>query len=549
MSGVAAVTVKPLFKVTTSAPLVTVMLVAPSAAAAVIDTGTVRLVAVAAVGALAVTAPLANVTTDVLLKCVKLPVIVTGTFVAPCWPVFGLTWLITGVPADTVKPLFSVTTSAPLVTVTLVAPSAAAAVIDTGTVRLVAVAAVGAPAVTAPLAKVTTDVLLKCVKLPVIVTGTFVAPCWPVFGLTWLITGVPADTVKPLFSVTTSAPLVTVTLVAPSAAAAVIDTGTVRLVAVAAVGAPAVTAPLAKVTTDVLLKCVKLPVIVTGTFVAPCWPEFGLTCVITGVPAFTVKPLFRVTTSAPVVTVTLVAPNAAAAVIDTGTVRLVAVAAVGAPAVTAPLANVTTDVLLKCVKLPVIVTGTFVAPCCPVFGFTWLITGVPADTVKPLFSVTTSAPLVTVTFVAPNAAACVIDTGTVRLVAVAAVGAPAVTAPLANVTTEVLLKCVKLPVIVTGTFVAPCCPVFGFTWLITGVPADTVKPLFSVTTSAPLVTVTFVAPNAAACVIDTGTVRLVAVAAVGAPAVTAPLAKVTTDVLLKCVKLPVIVTGTFVAPC
>src|SRR5690242_19221524 len=184
---------------------------------------------------------------------------------------------MTGVPAETVKPLFSVTISAPLVTVTLVAPKAAAVVIDTGTVRLLAVAAVGAPAVTAPLANVTTEVLVKWVKLPVIVTGKFVAPCWPVFGFTWLITGVPADTVKPLFKVTTSAPLVTVTLVAPKAAAAVIETGTVRLVAVAAVGAPAVTAPLAKVTTEVLVKCVKLPVIVTARFVVPCWPVFGFT--------------------------------------------------------------------------------------------------------------------------------------------------------------------------------------------------------------------------------------------------------------------------------
>ena len=44
---------------------------------------------------------------------------------------------------------------------------------------LVAVADVGAPAVTAPLAKVTTEELLKCVKFPVIVTETLLAPWHP----------------------------------------------------------------------------------------------------------------------------------------------------------------------------------------------------------------------------------------------------------------------------------------------------------------------------------------------------------------------------------
>ncbi len=178
-----------------------------------------------------------------------------------------------------------------------------------------------------------------------------------------MITGVPAVTEKPLARLTISAAVVTVTLVAPSEAAAVIETGTVRLVSVAAVGVPAVTAPLAKVTTEDVLKWVKFPVIVTGTLLAPCWPVFGLTCVMTGVPAVTVNAFASVVTSVPVVTVTLVAPNVAAAVIDTGTVRPVRVAAVGAPAVTAPLAKVTTEEVLKCVKLPVMVTGTLLAPC------------------------------------------------------------------------------------------------------------------------------------------------------------------------------------------
>src|SRR5580658_3221188 len=98
---------------------------------------------------------------------------------------------------------------------------------------------------------------------------------------------------------------------------------------------------------------------------------------MTDVPAFTVNPFARVTISAPVVTVTLVAPSEAAAVIEIGTVRLVRVANVGAAAVTAPLANVTTDEVLKWVKFPVIVTGTLLAPCWPLLGFIRVITGVP----------------------------------------------------------------------------------------------------------------------------------------------------------------------------
>ena len=174
-----------------------------------------------------------------------------------------------------------------------------------------------------------------------------------------MITG-PCVTVKPLVSVTTSVPVVTVMLVVPSAAVPVIDTGTVMLVAVAPVcGAPAVTAVLPNVTTDPAPKCVKLPVIVTGMFDAPCAPLLGFTCVIAGVPAVTVKPFASVTTSAPVATVTLVAPRTAAAVMLTFTVKVVAVGdPVGALAVTPVLPKVTTEALLKCVKAPVITTGT-----------------------------------------------------------------------------------------------------------------------------------------------------------------------------------------------
>ena len=36
-------------------------------------------------------------------------------------------------------------------------------------------------------------------------------------------------------------------------------------------------------------KCVNWPVIVTARFAWPCWPLFGLTSVITGVPAVTMN--------------------------------------------------------------------------------------------------------------------------------------------------------------------------------------------------------------------------------------------------------------------
>src|SRR5438874_488952 len=121
-----------------------------------------------------------------------------------------------------------------------------------------------------------------------------------------------------------------------------------------------------------------------------------------GVPAVTVNAPASFATSLAVVTVTSVEPNVAAAVTETGTVMLVVVADVGAPAVTAALLNVTTDELLKCVKFPVIVTGTLLAPCDPVLGLKSVMTGIPAFTVNPFVSFTTSLPVVTVRSVAPS---------------------------------------------------------------------------------------------------------------------------------------------------
>ena len=115
------------------------------------------------------------------------------------------------------------------------------------------------------------------------------------------------------------------------------------------------------------------------------------------------------------------------------------------------------------------------------------------------------------------------------------VGTPAVTPLPLKVTTDAAVKCVKLPVIVTDRLLVPCCPVFGFTCVITGVPAVTVNALASVTVSAPDTTWLPCAPSAALAVIVTGTDRLVAVAVVGTPAVTPLPLKVTTDAAVKCV--------------
>jgi hypothetical protein len=240
--------------------------------------------------------------------------------------------------------------------------------IVTGTVRLVAVAAVGVPAVIPVPLNVTTDAAVKCVKLPVIVTARFVCPCWPVFGLTNVIAGVPFVTVKALASDTVSAPLTTWIPCAPAAAPAAIVTGTVRLVAVAAVGVPAVIPVPLYVTTDAVVKCVKFPLIVTDRLLCPCCPVFGFTCVIAGVPAVTVKALASDTVSGPVTTWIPCGPSGALPAIDTGTVRLVAVAAVGVPAVIPVPLKDATEPELKCVNCPVIVTVRALCPCCPLLA-------------------------------------------------------------------------------------------------------------------------------------------------------------------------------------
>src|SRR6266404_4114744 len=247
-------------------------------------------------------------------QCVNIPVIVSDSFCCPCWPVFALTMVSTGVPLVTVKPFASVTTSALVVSVTSRAVAAAA-----GSMLITTVALVGEFTVTdttltpVPLNPAVVVFCTQCVNIPVIVNDSFCWPCWPVLGFTWVITGVPLVTVKPLVSVTTSALVVSVTSRAVAAAAGSMLMTTVALVAEFTVTDTTLTpVPLNMAVVVFYTQFVNIPVMVSDSFCCPCRPVLGFTCVITGVPLVTVKPLVNVTTSALVVMVTFLAVAAAA---------------------------------------------------------------------------------------------------------------------------------------------------------------------------------------------------------------------------------------------
>ena len=118
-------------------------------------------------------------------------------------------------------------------------------------------------------------------------------------------------------------------------------------------------------------------------------------------------------------------------------------------------------------------------------------------TVNPLMTVSTSAPVVTVTFCACSAAPAEITSEALAVVApVTVIGPAAPTAPpptampgpkLAVVVPFTQL--VNWPVSATGT-VEFGTPMFGEIRVMAGVPACTLNALFSATTSVPVVTVT-----------------------------------------------------------
>jgi hypothetical protein len=118
--------------------------------------------------------------------------------------------------------------------------------------------------------------------------------------------------------------VVTVTLLAPAVAVALIDTTAVAVVVEVTVSELTVM-PVPKVAAEVACtQCVNWPVRDTDRLVAPCWPLLGLASVSTGVPAVTVNPLVKLATSVPVVRVTALEPVTAVGAMFTTAVALVA---------------------------------------------------------------------------------------------------------------------------------------------------------------------------------------------------------------------------------
>ena len=161
----------------------------------------------------------------------------------------------------------------------------------------------------------------------------------------------------------------------------------------------------------------------------------GFTVVSTAVPLVTVKPLVRVTTSAPVVTDTLRAPAAAAASMFTTAVAVVAVFTVSeATVMPAPKLAVLVP-CTQCVNCPVRFTLSFVCPCCPVLGFTVCSTGGFAVEVIVKLESSCSEPVATSVVRTPPAALPLIVTWAVALVGLTTVTGPR--APSAAPPTEV----------------------------------------------------------------------------------------------------------------
>ena len=169
-------------------------------------------------------------------------------------------------------------------------------------------------------------------------------------------------TVKPLGRLSTSVPVVTVTVLAPAVAVALIEITAVALVAELTVSEFSVM-PVPKLAVVVpCTQCVNWPVRATERFDTPWAAALGLTVVSTGVPLVTVKPLARVTISVPVVIVTLPAPAVAVALIDTTAVAVVAEVTVSEFTVM-PLPKVAVEVpCTQCVNRPVSATDRLLAP-------------------------------------------------------------------------------------------------------------------------------------------------------------------------------------------
>jgi hypothetical protein len=170
-------------------------------------------------------------------------------------------------------------------------------------------------------------VVVPCVQfvnLPVKVTERFSRPCWPFAGLTDTSCGVPAVTVKPFVSVSTSLPVVRVMVRAPVAAVPLILSTAVAVLVELTVNEATVIPPPKLAVVVPWVQLVNWPIRVTERFCCPCWPVFGVTETRAGAPEVTVKPLVRVSTWPPVVSVTLRAPVAALTLMLSTAVAVVA---------------------------------------------------------------------------------------------------------------------------------------------------------------------------------------------------------------------------------
>ena len=106
-------------------------------------------------------------------------------------------------------------------------------------------------------------------------------------------------------------------------------------------------------------------------------------------------------------------------------------------------------------KLPTTATLAIVCCCCPVFGVTEVITGVPESTVKPLVNCAFSPPVVTTGVRAPVAALAEIVMTAVALVVLLTVSEFTVM-PAPKLATELL--CEKLVLCPTMTMLALLAP-------------------------------------------------------------------------------------------
>src|ERR1700686_2376087 len=120
--------------------------------------------------------------------------------------------------ATTVNPFRKLATSVFVVTVTVLAPRGAAGAILTTAIATVGLVTVRDATVT-PVPNVATLVpCAKWVSKPVIVTARVCAPCVPPPGFNCVSVGVGASTLKTFGTDATSAPVVTVSVLGPTAA-------------------------------------------------------------------------------------------------------------------------------------------------------------------------------------------------------------------------------------------------------------------------------------------------------------------------------------------